>query len=151
MYSVLQNKQNINLVLDPYPYFTIDNALPDDLYNSLNGSFPAYEKIIKNNKGINEYEENTAYRLSAFDSLNDQDISEDWKKFVQYHTSSDFTEELFDIFENAIKKIYNVDKDKLPNKKNIGVRFSGKHHFNTDCQFVINTPTNGDTSVIGPH
>ena len=36
-------------------------------------------------------------------------------------------------------------------KDNIGVRFEKNNHFNLDCQFVINTPTSGDTSVIEPH
>ena len=37
------------------------------------------------------------------------------------------------------------------NENNIGIRFENKNHFNLDCQFVINTPTSGDTSVIEPH
>lgn len=151
MYSVLQNKNNIKFNHDPYPYFVIDDALPNDLYNSLNDSFPEYEEIIKSNQGLNTYEENTAYRLNAFESLQKDNISEEWKKFIQYHTSSEFTNELFDIFKESIMQIYKVDKDKLPNSKNIGVRFSGNHYFNTDCQFVINTPTSGETEVIGPH
>lgn len=151
MISVLQNKQNIKYTKDPYPYFVIDDALPSDLYESLNHNFPKYEKIIESNRGIKNYEENTAYRLSAIDALNDQSISEDWKNFINYHTSSNFTDELFDIFKDSILDIYKVGKEKLPNSKNIGTRFSGNHYFQTDCQFVINTPTSGETSVIGPH
>ncbi len=151
MYSVLQNKNNIKFTSDPFPYFIIDDALPIELYNILNDSFPDYEKIINSNMGIKTYEENTAYRLSAAQSLKDNSISDDWKKFIKYHTSVEFTDELFDIFKESISQIYKVGKEKLPNSSNTGVRFTGKHHFNTDCQFVINTPTSGDTSVIGPH
>ena len=151
MYSVLQNKSNIQLRTNPYPYFIIDNALPEDLYNKLDSDFPDYEKIIKNNRGITTYEENTAYRYNAAQSLIDEDISEDWKNFISYHTSHDFISELFDIFAEPIKQIYKVGKDKLPNKNNTGVRFRDKSFFNTDCQFVINTPTSGETSVIEPH
>lgn len=151
MYSVLQNKKNIKYTTDPYPYFVIDDALPIEIYNSLDESFPEYEKIIKSNMGIKNYEENTAYRLNAAQSLADTSISNDWKNFIQYHTSSEFTDELFDIFKDSILQIYKVGKEKLPNSQNIGVRFTGNHHFNTDCQFVINTPTSGDTQVIGPH
>lgn len=79
MYSVLQNKNNIKFNHDPYPYFVIDDALPNDLYNSLNDSFPEYEEIIKSNRGLNTYEENTAYRLNAFESLQKDNISEEWK------------------------------------------------------------------------
>lgn len=151
MYSVLQNKKNIKLTIDPYPYFVIDDALPIDLYNSLNNAFPDYQEIINSNYGIKTYEENTAYRLNAFESLKKDNISEEWKGFVSYHTSSEFMNEVFDIFEESIKQIYKVGKEKLPNSKNTGIRFSGNHYFNTDCQFVINTPTSGETQVIGPH
>lgn len=151
MYSVLQNKSNIQLRTNPFPYFIIDNALPEDLYNKLDKEFPKFEKIIKNDSGTNEYKENTAYRYNASRSLVDNDISEDWKNFISYHTSSEFTDELFDIFAEPIKQVYKVEKDKLPNKGNTGVRFRDKSFFATDCQFVINTPTSGETSVIEPH
>lgn len=151
MYSVLQNKANIQLRLKPFPYFIIDDALPWDLYNSLNQNFPEFDKIISSNVGLNDYKENTAYRLNAAQSLSDQSISEEWKNFIQYHTSHEFTDELFEIFKESIKEIYKVGKENLPNEKNIGVRFRDKSFFNTDCQFVINTPTNGDTTVIEPH
>lgn len=150
-YSVLQNKANIQLRSSPFPYFIIDNALPWDLYNELNDTFPEYQKIIENNMGLNEFKDNTAYRLNANQSLQRSDITESWKKFISYHTSYEFTNELFEIFKDSIKTIYKVSKEQLPNQNNIGVRFNGQNYFNTDCQFVINTPTSGDTSVIEPH
>jgi len=151
VYSVLQNKKNIQYRSDPFPYFIIDNALPQELYEELSNSFPNYEKIIKNNRGINAYQENTAYRYDASKSLFDDEINDTWKNFISYHTNSDFTSELYDIFLESIKKIYKVDKDKLPNKNNTGLRHKDKSFFSTDCQFVINTPTSGETSVIEPH
>jgi hypothetical protein len=151
MISVLQNIKNIKFRSKPFPYFIIDDALPWDLYNRLNDTFPDFQKIISKNRGINEYKENTAYRLNAAESLNDPEIPQEWKDFIFYHTSYQFTDELFDIFKQSIKEIYRVDKDQLPNKNNIGIRFKEEKFFNTDCQFVINTPTNGDTKVIEPH
>ena len=44
-----------------------------------------------------------------------------------------------------------MEKERLFTKDNIGVRFENKNHFNLDCQFVINTPTSGETKVIEPH
>jgi hypothetical protein len=151
MLSVLQNKKNIKFRSKPFPYFIIDDALPWDLYNILNDTFPDFQKIISNNRGMNEYAENTAYRLNAAQSLEDDEITKEWREFILYHTSHKFTDELFEIFKDSIKEIYKVDKEQLPNEKNIGIRFQGKNFFNTDCQFVINTPTNGDTKVIEPH
>ena len=147
MYSVLQNKKKIKFKFDKFPYLIIDNALPIDLYEKLNNSFPKYKKII----GSNDYKENFAYRYNAFNSLRDDEISSEWKDFIKYHTSYEFLQEFYDIFSDSIKKIYKVEKDRLFTIDNIGVRFEGKNHLNLDCQFVINTPTSGETKVIEPH
>ena len=145
MFSVLQNKQKfssnlINFILNHWWCFArrSGKGYPN---------FPRYEKII----GQNEYKENFAYRYNAFNSLRDNEISNDWKEFIRFHTSYEFLEEFYDIFGESIKKIYKVEKEKLFNKNNIGVRFEGKNHFNLDCQFVINNSTSGETKVIEPH
>tara|TARA_B100000886_G_C20384558_1_gene475439 strand:- start:365 stop:1126 length:762 start_codon:yes stop_codon:yes gene_type:complete len=147
MYSVLQNKKNIQFRFEKFPYLIIDDALPENIYENLSNSFPKNEKII----GNNEYKENFAYRYNALNSLRDEEITNEWKEFIKFHTSFEFLEEFYEIFSNSIKQIYKVEKDKLFNKDNIGVRFENRNHFNLDCQFVINTPTSGDTSVIEPH
>jgi len=147
MYNVLQNKNNIQYRSAKFPYLIIDDALPINLYNKLNDHFPSYKKII----GQNDYKENFAYRYNANNSLKDPEISNEWKEFIKFHTSYEFLEEFYDVFGGEIKKIYNVEKEKLFNKDSIGVRFEKKNHFNLDCQFVINTPTSGETSVIEPH
>ena len=147
MNSVLQNKKNIKFKFEKFPYLIIDDALPTDLYKKLSNSFPKYEKIIAGN----EYKENFAYRYNACNSLRDNEISTEWKEFIKFHTSYEFLEEFYSIFGDSIKKIYNVEKERLFKKNNIGVRFDGKNHFNLDCQFVINTPTSGETKVIEPH
>ena len=147
MYSVLQNKKNIKFKFEKFPYIIIDDALPTNLYEKLSSSFPSSEKII----GKNEYKENFAYRYNAFNSLRDNEIANEWKEFIRYHTSYEFLEEFYIIFKDSIKNIYKVEKDKLFNKNNIGVRFEKQNHFNLDCQFVINTPTSGETKVIEPH
>ena len=147
MYSVLQNKNNIKFKFEKFPYIIIDDALPSDLYEELSSSFPKNEKII----GNNEYKENFAYRYNALNSLRDNEISNQWKEFIKYHTSYGFLEEFYDIFGQSIKKIYKAEKEKLFNENNIGVRFEKPNYFNLDCQFVINTPTSGETKVIEPH
>ena len=147
MYSVLQNTNNIQFKSNYFPYIVIDDALPLELYNMLKSKLPTSEKII----GKNEYHENFAYRYNANNSLKDKDISNEWKEFIKYHTSYNFLEEFYNIFGESIKKIYKAEKEKLFNENNVGIRFEKKNHFNLDCQFVINTPTNGNTKVIEPH
>ena len=147
MYSVLNNKKKIKLLDLSYPYLVIDNALPKEYYEKLNQVFPSYDKIMNGD----EYKENFAYRYSASQSLNDNEISNIWKEFISFHTSFKFVEDFYDIFNKSIIKIYPGSQGKLPNLSNTGVRFTGNHYFNLDCQFVINTPTAGETSVIEPH
>ena len=147
MYNVLQNKSKMQYKFDSFPYIIIDDALPTDLYNKLQNDFPNFKKII----GNNEFKENFAYRYNANNSLKDLEISNEWRDFIKFHTSFDFLNEFFSVFGEAIKKIYKVEKDKLFNQNNVGVRFEKKNHFNLDCQFVINTPTSGETTVIEPH
>ena len=93
MYSVLQNKEKIKLRTEKFPYIIIDDALPRDIYDILNKNFPKYEKIISNN----EYKENYAYRYNAYQSLRDNEITNEWKDFIKYHTSYKFLEEFYEI------------------------------------------------------
>ena len=152
MHSVLNNKHNIKFAYIPYPYLIIDNALPTKYYEELNQAFPAYDKIIKSdviNSG--KYKENFAYRYNASKSLIDREIPNIWKEFISFHTSFKFVEDFYSIFNSSINKFYPGSRGKLPNENNTGIRFAGNHYFNLDCQFVINTPTKGKTSVIEPH
>ena len=96
MYSVLLNKKNINFKFEKFPYLIIDDALPNDIYKKLSNSFPDSEKII----GQNEYKENFAYRYNAFNSIRDNEISDDWKEFIKYHTSYKFLEEFLIFLES---------------------------------------------------
>ena len=131
MYSVLQNTDNIQFKSNYFPYIVIDDALPLELYNMLKSSLPSSEKII----GNNEYHENFAYRYNANNSLKDKDISNEWKEFIKYHTSYNFLEEFYNILGDSIKKIYKVEKEKLFNENNVGVRFEKKNFFWTVPQF----------------
>ena len=150
--SVLNNEHNIKFVDTPYPYLIIDNALPKKYYEKLNQAFPPYDKIIKDdiiNGG--EYKDNFPYRCNASKSLSDNEIPKIWREFVDFHTSFQFVEDFYSIFNNSINKLYPDSRGKLPNENNTGIRFTGNHYFNLDCQFVVNTPTKGETSVIQPH
>ena len=146
MYSVLQNKKNITFKFDKFPYIVIDNALPHDLYEKLNNSFPEYKKII----GSNDFKENFAYRYNAISSLKDEEITKEWKDFIKYHTSNEFLQEFYDIFYDSIKIF--IKSKKIDYLKKIILELGLKNNYlNLDCQFVINTPTSGDTKVIEPH
>jgi hypothetical protein len=143
--NIVNNKEKVSIKNKPFPYIIIDDALPKEYYEELDKSFPKYNKIINN---LN-YQPNFAYRYSALQSLNDREIPEIWKEFIKYHTSYEFVHEVYKTFKESVQKYY--PDIKLPTKEDVGIRFSKKNNFDTDCQFVINTPTEKETSVIEPH
>ena len=51
------------------------------------------DEIIKILKKHKIQYENFAYRYNANSSLNDQEISKEWKEFIKFHTSYKFLEE----------------------------------------------------------
>ena len=147
MYSVLSNLNQAIINKTPFPYLIIDNALPDQYYSLLNDSFPTYLKIINKR----EYFQNFAYRYNASQSLFDDLIPPIWKKFIKFHTSFSFVEQVYTAFGESIFDYYPNARGKLPNNKNCGVRHTGQFDFNLDCQFVINTPVDEESAVIEPH
>ena len=156
MYSILNKVNNAKIVQDPFPYLVIDDALPLNYYNKLDDSYPEYSMIIDNEYskklGLNKYKQNYAYRYNAFQSLkNKKKIADIWIDFITYHTSFEFVDEFYKCFGQLIYKYYPKSKGRLPTKENTGVRFLGKNYFNLDCQFVINTPAEKESSVIEPH
>ena len=129
--SVLNNEHNIKFVDTPYPYIIIDNALPKKYYEELNQAFPSYDKIIEGdiiNRG--KHKDNFPYRYNASNSLNDSEIPNIWREFVSFHTSFQFVEDFYSIFNSSINKLYPGSRGKLPNESNTGIRFTGKHYFN---------------------
>jgi len=143
--NIVNNKEKVSIKNKPFPYIIIDDALPKEYYEELDKSFPKYNKIINN---LN-YQPNFVYRYNALQSLNDREIPEIWREFIKYHTSYKFVLEVLKTFKESIQKYY--PDVKLPTMEDVGIRFSKKNNFNTDCQFVINTPTEKETSVIEPH
>lgn len=147
MSSVLKNYKLGTYNSKPFPYIVIDDALPYDYYNELDASFPEYQKILNNR----EYFQNFAYRKNAAESLTDKTIPEVWKKFIKYHTSFDFVQDVYKVFGDDIVINYPPMKNNLLQKHHCGVRFLEKKDFNLDTQFVINTPVEKQSSVIEPH
>ncbi len=145
--SVLSNFNNGVYKSYPFPYIVIENALKEDIYYELSNSFPKYKTIINNNP----YEQNSAYRMDAYTSLNNDVIPDIWKEFINYHASYNFFNEVFNIFNKDMFKHYPRLKSCVPQKEHCCIRRADKKPFNLDCQFVINTPTENKSSVVEPH
>ena len=133
--SILQNFDG-DLKKTPFPYITIDNALPDSLYNELEATYPSIEKIAGES-----FENNSRYQISAKEGLVDPDLSDVWKDFINYHTSKEFYSEVMDIFGRFCP---------LYKNKETCVRNDGDK-IQLDCQVGINTPVTSVSTVKGAH
>ena len=93
MYSLLQKKPTVQA--DPYPHVVIEDALPWDLYEALENSFP--EGAVMQNQ--NAYDDGICFRLKA-DKLLDPtgSVPGVWKEFTKYHTSAEWFNEVNELF-----------------------------------------------------
>ncbi len=137
--SLLQNAKNVELELMPFPHIVIKNALDENTYKDLSKKFPL-EFFVKNNKkNINNV------RKDLFlDELNTmQDVDDDWKKFIEYHSSITFFNEVLHIFE---KTILNTYSKKFDNKEKL-YNCNPVNRFSTS----VNTPVLEASSVRSAH
>lgn len=143
MYSLLQKKPIVQN--DPYPHVVIEDALPWDLYEKLEESFP--ETLILQKQ--NAYDEGICYRLKA-NALLDQSlpIPKIWKEFTEYHTSAEWFNEVNDLFKDHMPTIL---KKKFT-ESDLGARGWADKSKNiwTDCQAVMHKPIEEKTTRT-PH
>lgn len=130
MLSVLQKRPN--LILDPYPHFVIEDALPQDVYDSLEKEWPK-EQLLS----TKPFDEGICYRLKADEMLKPGKVSNIWKEFTEYHTSVAFYKEMNSIFGELIPHIENLENTLGPRGWNNGDDWIG-----TDCQTVMHRPVN---------
>lgn len=142
--SILQNVRISDVKMDPFPHVVVNNALPENLYSSLEAEYPFEYRI----DGYSGYANNTRYQISAVDGLRGRRLTGLWKEFVAFHTSSDFFSEFLNVFSEGIKRYY-------PERNlntSTGVRFKDeKADMWLDCQPGMNSPVTQKTTVKGPH
>ena len=139
--SVLQNFKNEDLHLDPFPYICIENALPTDLYNQLADEYP--ESVLEN--GPSSFSD-FRYCQEDFD---DKIVSPLWKKFVEFHTSKEYKDQLINILKPALEKYYPEIVEKYLNSDVCLRHQAVRGALRLEVQFVMNSP---DTkSIRTPH
>lgn len=130
--SVLQNFKPENLYLDPYPYIYIEDALPQDLYDQLAAEYP--ESILKGaTTGFKDF------RYCQHD-FTDEHITPLWKKFVDFHTSKKYKNQVIQALEPGMRKYYSEITDKYLNI-DVSLRRGGKAKTTAalEVQFVMNS------------
>ena len=143
MYSLLQKKPTVQT--DPYPHVIIQDALPWDLYEALENSFP--EGMVMQQQ--NAYDDGICFRLKA-DKLLDQtgSVPGVWKEFTRYHTSAEWFNQVNELFRpympNVLHKTFTED--------DLGARGWADENKNiwTDCQLVMHKPIEERTTRT-PH
>ena len=78
MISILNKKPT--LIMDPYPHFIIEDALPQDLYDTLEKEWPKEELL-----STTPFDNGICYRLKADEMLKPTKVSKAWKEFTEYH------------------------------------------------------------------
>lgn len=94
--SILQNANKFSLELNPFPHLIIQNALPQELANTLTNNFPISSFQTKAN--------NARCDISASKLSEIKNLANPWNEFIKFHTSQEFFYELIEIFGNEIIK-----------------------------------------------
>jgi len=150
MYSLLQKKPKV--ITDPYPHVIIEEALPWDLYEELEKTFP--EKQVLNTI---PFDNDICYRLKADILVNPKFQPDVWRKFAEYHTSAEWMREVYELFKPWLSVYPNLTHS-LPNlEENVSARgWAGfnlkgkKATIETDCQLVMHKPITEKTTRT-PH
>jgi hypothetical protein len=124
--SVLQKKPE--LVLEPYPHFVIDNALPQDIYEQLEKEWPK-EQLLS----TEPFDQGICYRLKADEMLKPKKVSNLWKEFTKYHTSMEFYKQMTKVFGDLVPHM--EDLTLSPRGWD-----TGHDKIGTDCQTVMHKP-----------
>jgi hypothetical protein len=152
--NVLQNVTKASVKMDPFPHVVIENALPENIYNELDATFP--EELLNSNfpNVVNDRGHTRRYLSSKV--LEDKKVSNIWLDFFAYHVSDEFYKFVTNnIFNEAIKTYYPNQYDAILTTPSVP-----RQHVNqtinktpivTDCQFVMNNPLEETTTSRTPH
>ena len=141
MYSLLQKKPTVQI--NPYPHVIIEDALPWDLYEELEKTFPEDQVLA-----TKPFDDGICYRMKANVMLDPNFQPEIWRKFAQYHTSAEWFNEVNKLFKFYLPAVLN----KKFTEDELGARGWAEDNKNiwTDCQVVMHKPIEEKTSRT-PH
>ena len=152
--SVLSNFKEENLNLKPYPHIIIDKVLDENIYQHLDKTYISDNDLYEI-LGKKRYNRNARYDIRTTTVLENNKFDSIWKIFSFYHSSEYYVNELRSKFGE--KLFDSMDHFKYKNIKHfrdltIGIRNSNKKYdIETECQIGINTPSDINSHVKGPH
>lgn len=143
--SILSKADPSMVKIEPFPHIVLIDALPLEYADNLTRSFPEHLfDLAPNNKRVD---------ISAINVANSRDISQDWKLFIDYHSSKEFFKEVLSLFEVFLTDNKNINFSVL-NNLNTGIRFQDNFDEKDcllDAQISINTPVRIKSSVRKAH
>jgi len=145
-FSLLKNISPMDVINDPFPHVVIHDALPIDFASKLIDTFPF--------SSFPSEKSNHRYDISA-SSVHDFDlISDQWKNFIQFHSSKYFFSEVINIFKNYLER--NDELTQLIQNHSMQVGRRNVESFKDssvlmDAQISINTPVQKKSSVRKIH
>jgi len=119
----------------PFPYFTGHVDM-----KNLSETFKC--EFVHGDHGEN----NKLFQANASQLLIEENLTADWRAFIEYYTSTSFLQKMLSEFEIS---------SRYPEIKKLdltaGVRFLDSAPFLMDCQWAINTEVLEKSTVRGPH
>lgn len=149
--SLLQRASRIDVVESPFPYLVIENALPKQTCEALIRTYPSLKS-----QGIDESLDNVRWSTHAEDIGTVAELSPIWKKFVEFHTSQEFFDQVIEIFAVPLSRMYGsffTSKDSVFQKP-VVVRDNRRlapGRFSLDAQISGNTPAKSPGAPRGIH
>ena len=145
-FSVLRKANTLDIKTKPFPHIVIKNALPQELADSLELSFPI--------TCFDQTQNNQRKSISFSDAKKNENISREWKEFLEFHGSKVFLSEFIELFKGHL--IANQELRRLASKSEpiVGRRNEetlGKSDVLMEAQISINTPVKTKGSVVGIH
>ena len=156
--SVLGKAGKDDIRTEPFPHLVMRDALPQDLFEELIGSFPTTEEIA----GSRPFASNKLMMMGARQIAGNMEISDSWKKYFDYHTSHAFFLDVIGLWQDFINDAY-PDIEAVLGKPLADATTDMRHpgegenpvnqdrDIQLDCQFGINCPVDNPSSVRGPH
>lgn len=121
------------LIMDPCPFYHIEQALPWDIYDQLISSYPE-QHMMQDGK---THFQARRYRQHEFDPTV---VSPLWQDFVNYHNSVDYKNRILDLFEPALEKYYGgfVNELKTATTTARHTKQDNANAIEMEVQFVLN-------------
>ena len=140
-YNLLQKGATVHV--DPYPHIVVEDALPWDIYEELERTFP--ENAVLSTE---PFDDGVCYRYKADKLLQEAFKPEIWREFCEYNTSVEWFNSVIKVFEPWVPNTLH----KQLTEHDLGARgwADGNKNLWTDCQLVMHKPITEKTTRT-PH